>query len=51
MSTPSPVHKNRFETLSGTQGESTSQEKRDTPPPIFPYGIENHQKMRQLIEK
>lgn len=51
MCTPSSVYKNRFEALSGTQEESTSQEKKRKLPLIFLNGVENYQEMKQLIEK
>lgn len=51
VSIPSPVYKNRFEVLSGTQEESTSEKKKENPPLVFLYGVENYQEMRQFIEK
>ncbi|XKL65533.1 hypothetical protein PGB90_008953 [Kerria lacca] len=52
LSTPSPVkERNRFEILNGTAEEIDSKQRKEKPPPIFLYGIENYQEMRLMIEK
>ncbi|XKL67988.1 hypothetical protein PGB90_003479 [Kerria lacca] len=45
------TERNRFEILNGTVEEIDVKQKKEKPPPIFPYGIENYQEMRLMIEK